>query len=87
MQEKEDLQEEKEKVRNKGLQKPRSTGVPLEGEPNVYECAENTFEKANSNRFKWRQRTMGRESVAMTKEHERVLTRFGKGINRWISNL
>ena len=87
MQEKENLQEEKEKVRNKGLQKPQSTGVPLEGEPDIFEYVEHTFEEANSNRIKWRKCTKGRENVAMTKEHKRVLTRIGKRNNRRISNL
>ena len=83
----ENLLEVKERSRNKGLQKPQNVGVPLEGEPDIFEYSEHTFEETNSNRIKWRQRTKGRESVIMTKKHVHVLTRIRKRNIRRISKL
>ncbi|THG13513.1 hypothetical protein TEA_012085 [Camellia sinensis var. sinensis] len=83
----ENLQEARERSRNKGLKKLRNVEVPLEDEPDIFEYSEHTFEETNSNRIKWRQRTKGRESVIITKKHVCVLTHIEKRNNRWISNL
>ena len=80
----ENLQETKGKTRNKELQKPRSEVDALEGEPDIFEYSEHTFEETNSNRIKWRQCTKGREIVIMTKKRVYVLTRIGRRINRRI---